>query len=656
MRFKFCLYSFIVAGIMLPSLVKAKNSFDKNILVQNINIANTATEKLLALVALSDHFLSEKRIDSAAVYLDEASIVAQSLDMSNILIQELTNEQAKAIAQYHSVRGYYYFYLFERFLAIESFEKAILYFSKLQDNKNIADCINNLAVLYRDIGDLENATLLNIQALEIYDQLNDIDGKLNVMFTLSVIYREQENLDRSLSMANEILGFYRKKNDKKGEANVLNLIAGIQKDLGDTTIAIVNYSNALAIYKDLRDLGGQAKVMNNIGVLYKHWKEWDKALQYFSAAYEITVQQDYLVGQAFALENIASVYFSKKDWEKSIEYLQRVQEAATSINLPELNLRVAHLFFRIYESQENWLKALHWHKNYLAIKENISNDQLLSKVELENQKHEFEKSKLVANKEAEKRLVVHLERENRQRVIIIVALLLISVLAVFSFYIHKKLKQLKMKNKIILEQSEERKLLLKEIHHRVKNNFQIVGSLLRLQSYTLNNEEAIQSFEESINRINAMSLVHDIIYKQDRFDRIQAMEYLQKLTEQLKKYAPQKNLKIDIDTRETFLEVDTLIYLGIILNELIINSFKYGFTDAITSPTIKIELWEDSDCYILTYKENGVGIDKVKYEESFGMELINTVAEQLNGKVEIINNKFWSTIFKFRFMKEDEAH
>lgn len=260
---------------------------------------------------------------------------------------------------------------------------------------------------------------------------------------------------------------------------------------------------------------------------------------------------------------------------------------------------------------------------------------------------------MAANKDAEKRLAVYLEKENRQRVIIIVAFLLILILAGFSFYINKKMKQLKLKSKIISEQNEERKILLKEIHHRVKNNFQIVGSLLRLQSYTLQNEEAIQSFEESINRINAMSLVHDIIYKQDRFDRIQAMEYLQKLTDQLKKYAPQKNLKIEIDTRETFLEVDTLIYLGIILNELIINSIKYGFTDEITDPTIAIELWEDSDCYILTYKENGVGIDIERYETSFGMELINTVAEQLNGKVEIINNKLWRTIFKFRFMKED---
>lgn len=188
----------------------------------------------------------------------------------------------------------------------------------------------------------------------------------------------------------------------------------------------------------------------------------------------------------------------------------------------------------------------------------------------------------------------------------------------------------------------------------MKNNFQIVSSLLRLQSYSIRNEDAVASFEESINRINAMSLVHDIIYKQDRFDRIQAMEYLQKLSEQLRRFAPQKNLQIDIDTRETYLEVDTLIYLGIILNELIINSLKYGFTEEISNPTIAIELWEDSDCYILTYKENGVGINKEKYESSFGMELINTVAEQLNGNVEIINNKLWRTIFKFRFMKDEE--
>ncbi|MCC5922822.1 MAG: tetratricopeptide repeat protein [Crocinitomicaceae bacterium] len=642
--------------MLYACFMHASDALEKSKLLQNLSSSKTEEQRLAAVVALSELFLVEHQLDSAAKYLNKASLIADRLVGSDITSIGLTFEQAESLGSYYSAKGYYHFYLFERFAAIDNFEKALVYFTKIQDNKNLADCMNNLAVLSKDIGDLDNAILYNLRALDLYENLNDINGRLNVMFTLSVVYREQENLDISLAMSHEILAIYRKNNDKHGEAKVLNLLAGIQKDLGDTTAAMINYANSLAIYKDLKNLQGQAKVMNNIGVLHKHWKEWDSALEYFNAALEITIKQNQKVGQAFALENMAIVYFSKGDIENALATLDKANDIASDIGFSDLNQRIAHLYFTIYESLEDWALALKWHKKYTSIKEHVTLNQLKSKSELENQKYEFEKNRLLANKDAEKRLAVYLEKENRQRIILIIAIMLLLILAGFSLYISKKLKQLKVKSRIIFEQSEERKLLLKEIHHRVKNNFQIVGSLLRLQSYKLQSDEAIQSFEESINRINAMSLVHDIIYKQDRFDRIQAMEYLQKLTEQLKKYAPQKNLKIDIDTRETFLEVDTLIYLGIILNELIINSIKYGFTDEITDPIIAIELWEDSDCFILTYKENGVGIDKEKYEESFGMELINTVAEQLNGKVEIMNNKLWRTIFKFRFMKEDEAH
>lgn len=409
-------YYFTISLILFSFLGLGNDALDKNILMQNLNAASTETKQLDALVALSDFFLKKKELDSAFVYLEQASLITEEMMSFDNTVQSLSLEKAHSLGSYHSTKGYYHFYIFERFKAIESFENAVVYFTKAQDNKNIADCINNLAVLYKSIGDLEHAILLNTRALEMFESIKDINGKLNVMFTLAVIYREQNDLNHSLTLSNEMLSIYRKNNDKSGEAKVLNLRAGLEKDLGDTTAAMANYANALAIYKDLKDMDGQANVMNNIGVLYKHWKEWDKAIEYFSAAHQATIQKQNLVGQAYALENLANVYFSMGEFDESLQSLSGAKEVADKVSLLDLNMRIAGLFFQIYEELENWSAALNWHKEYSEIKDSITTQQLTSKVDLENQRNEFERSKLLANKDAERHLAVYKERENRQRI------------------------------------------------------------------------------------------------------------------------------------------------------------------------------------------------------------------------------------------------
>lgn len=391
MSFPILRYYLVLFLLMSNGFIHANEAVEKNKLLQNLNSSKTEEQRLSSLVALSSFFLSEQQLDSAATYLNEARRITEQLINSDITNVELSSAQVESLGKYYSTLGYYHFYRFERFDAIDAFEKAIIYFTKANDKKNLADCMNNLAVLFKDIGDIENAIAFNLRALETYELLNDMDGRLNVMFTLSVIYREQERLDHSLSLSNDVLAIYRKNNDKNGEAKVLNLIAGIQKDLGDTTSAMINYANALAIYKDLKNLSGQAKLMNNIGVLHKHWNEFDKALEYFNAAFEITVKQNHLIGQVYALENMASVYFSKGEMENALQKLNDAQELANAIGLSDLNMRIAHLYFNIFESLKDWASALEWHKRYTEIKDGIALEQLKSQSEFENQKYEYEK-------------------------------------------------------------------------------------------------------------------------------------------------------------------------------------------------------------------------------------------------------------------------
>src|SRR5690554_4179955 len=154
-----------------------------------------------------------------------------------------------------------------------------------------------------------------------------------------------------------------------------------------------------------------------------------------------------------------------------------------------------------------------------------------------------------------------LEQEKRRKIryyYYTAAIVLFILLAIFLFIFYYRFKTTKEQNKIITKQSEERKLLLQEVHHRVKNNFQIVSSMLRLQSYNFEDEKLRLNFQEAVNRINAMAIVHDVIYRQEKFKDINSKTYLEKLVLSLHKTGDSR-IKILIDSEEIPFKIETLI-------------------------------------------------------------------------------------------------
>ena len=154
---------------------------------------------------------------------------------------------------------------------------------------------------------------------------------------------------------------------------------------------------------------------------------------------------------------------------------------------------------------------------------------------------------------------------------------------IFSFYRSKRKseKELAQKNEIISEALAEKELLLKEIHHRVKNNLQVISSLLYLQSDYIKDEKALSAIQEGRNRVQSMAIIHQNLYQEDNLTGIQVKDYFEKLTQSLfnsyKVQADQIELQLDIEAIN--LDVDTVIPLGLVVNELITNSLKYAFPE-----------------------------------------------------------------------------
>lgn len=209
--------------------------------------------------------------------------------------------------------------------------------------------------------------------------------------------------------------------------------------------------------------------------------------------------------------------------------------------------------------------------------------------------------------------------------------------------------------KNVIETSlQEKEVLLKEIHHRVKNNLQVISSLLNLQSGAIKDENAFEVFRESQNRIKTMALIHEKLYQSNNLLKINLEEYVNDLIKNLYNsynLGPDY-LSLKVQVKNIYFNIDTAISLGLIINELISNSLKHAFTDRkIEEGELQIIMDNfNSNKYCLIIKDNGKGLPEgfdLKNSPTLGLRLVNSLVSQIEGNIEINNNE--GTEFKITF-------
>lgn len=198
----------------------------------------------------------------------------------------------------------------------------------------------------------------------------------------------------------------------------------------------------------------------------------------------------------------------------------------------------------------------------------------------------------------------------------------------------------------------EKDTLLREIHHRVKNNLQIISSLLNLQSRYIEDSVSLEVFKESQNRVRSMAIVHEKLYKSDHMSKIDFGEYIEDLVSSLfynYNINPEK-IKLSTNIENIFFDVDTCIPCGLIVNELLTNSVKHAFPDDM-SGEIRIDMQYNEGIYTLYMGDDGVGFPSTidyKNTDTLGLQLVTNLVNQLDGSLEILNNTGTTFIIKFR--------
>ena len=339
-----------------------------------------------------------------------------------------------------------------------------------------------------------------------------------------------------------------------------------------------------------------------------------------------------------ALQDIGEIEYKRRDYDKSIEYYKECLEISDSLDIKIMELSLLKIISQIYMEKRDFKSAYEYLNKYNEIYE--INEKTLS--DRSTEEHELELN-LASQK-------LELEKNKTYSKILVLGLIFLAIGIGYAIYNYHKQNKL---NTLLKNNIQQKDILLKEIHHRVKNNLTVISGLLELQSYSLKNDEFELTFKESQNRVKSIALIHQRLYQHESLASIELKEYINDLYSQIHSVFNAKG-QVVIFTNQvptTYLDIDTAVPLGLIINELLTNSFKYAFNlnneGQIIIDMIKIE----EGSYQLIYKDNGKGlVNDINFKNvtSFGLRLVSRLCIQLFGKVEYKKDEKYS-VFKVGF-------
>ena len=572
---------------------------------------------------------------------------------------------------------------------------------KVKDSTSITKYELMQSQLYYDIGDFSKSVAIANQLYKKIDYL-DMQSKKILLDLIDNNYAKLGLYDRQFEIRNEKknlgitdkvifydiysnLGLHRKAMDDYIKDKLKTIReddyfgqAEYQSNVGNYLLLDMSIPTALTYYKKakgfidvyLNDISREktdqeiskgnllkAIIEGNIGKCHALLKEYDIAIPFLENS--INLINEYNKGKFSSdkVENtleLADCYLQKEDYEKAKEYLLDGQDPLKIENILRRNRLLAAYYDRIgdYKNSVDYLKRNVRIRDSLNRNESSMKKQQLAAVagqEIEYSKKMMEQQK----KDLEQSRSDLQAKEERINIVFISLIFTLLGFAglVFAYLKSIKNQRLIADQKRIIEASlVEKDSLLKEIHHRVKNNLQMVSSLLSLQTKNTRSKAAIEALEEGKSRVKAMALIHQKLYQNDDLSVIEMQGYIESLINSVQSVYKKggHNINITIDAEGVELDIDRAIPFGLILNELVSNSFKYAFPDDDENGKIYIHLRKNGGQGYFEYTDNGVGLPEDtddRANSSMGIRLMNRLVNQLQSTLNIDKTsegvRFW---------------
>jgi two-component sensor histidine kinase len=522
-------------------------------------------------------------------------------------------------------------------VSLRSYQELLKIAQKLNDKTRTARALYLLGCEEQVFERNELAIKYLQQAYQLYDELKSYKKVIKCSNKIAQVLDAQQDHKSAYEYFKKTLALSQKHNFPEYAAYSYVSIGNYENGhLGKYKSALENYKKGIALCKKLKLDEAYYDGLLNLAGLYKNMKDYDNALKTIEEPLKFYHDNNTYggFGKALALDKKGEILFEKKDYAQAQQItLKSLQLAKNQAQSLELRVEGTDLLRKIYDAQNNIPAAYETQKKWRVLYDTLTNQNARKTVAtLQTQFETVQKETQI------KELDDQNQAQQTQLIWAIsgVTVLLISLIG--GFYLYRKLNQNKLK---VEEQSQQLTTLMKELHHRVKNNLAIVSSLLSMQSNRLEDKNAAKAVREGQMRVQAMSLIHQRLYKTDDVSTVNIKDYFTELAESLMQaygHSPD-DFELTIEVENPALDVDLAIPLGLIVNELITNSFKYAY-EGIAHPSLNIYLKNDADI-TLKIQDNGIGIDEKLVSQksnSFGQKLIKGLSKQLKGTYKFENN------------------
>lgn len=432
----------------------------------------------------------------------------------------------------------------------------------------------------------------------------------------------------------------KKQNQKNWVAIINNNLSVHYMEMEKFELATNCMDSALLYFNKTFDTLNVVSVYINKGNLMNYQQKYDEAIFAYKMGNELLSENLYPLWYGSSSLGIGLSLIEQNKYAESLIYLEKSLELGKRINHNELITKTYALLAQCYSKTNQFEKAYNLSVESGKFKDSIYLDQQSENMADALAKFETEK------KEAEIKFLNLENAKNKQQQNFFLYLAILGFIitsAVIYFLIkNRKKNSLLNKQKKLLEVSiDEKNLLLKETHHRVKNSFQIVSSLLYLQSESMENKEAQLAIKEAQNRVRSMILIHQKLYNKEQLIGINTQEYFTDLINDIfDSYSAQKeSIDYKLDVIPLILGIESIIPLGLILNEMITNTFKHAFPKSNTErKSLYVKLIKKDKKLILSVSDNGIGDQNKEKDSSFGISLITALSKKLNADFKLLKN------------------
>ena len=493
-----------------------------------------------------------------------------------------------------------------------------------------------------------------LESLRIRTGLKDTTGTLNLYNRIGVVYKNQNNYTKALESLFKVTENEAYFEDKVYGAACEN-VAEIYMTQNRKEDAIVYFKKALD-WRTSRPISIRNKsyVYYNTGRIKNMENDLSSAQFMLDTAFTYFQKAKLFVDRGEVKKLKGEIAMEQDDIPKAISEFNEALHYAELAQELQTQAGVYKSLAKCYEIAGLPSKALNAMNKYVALNDSLTSfniSQLIAEYDIITKQEENNIAQEKAAFESQK-------AKSRANNLILISGLLLTIIGLL-YLRNRSNKQandiLQSKNSIIEKSLSDKEILLKEIHHRVKNNLQIVSSMLNLQTRHINDPQVLEAITDSRNRVKSMALIHQNLYRQNNLKSIYISTYLHNLCASLfhSFKVDENRIKLTSNIEPLELDVDTIIPIGLIVNELITNAIKYAFPNN-RQGEIELNVKLHGDHLFLQVRDNGIGLNPdfdYKKSDSFGYSLIHSLAGKLKAQISIISNDGTNAEFQIKNFK-----